>query len=476
MSEAKTAIEIIESFKTGKKKASEIVEETFEHIELWESKINAYITLCKEEASQRAEELDKKLRNGEPLGKLAGLPIAIKDNIITKGILTTCGSKILQNYIPPYNATVIERLIKEDAIIVGKTNMDEFAMGSSTEYSAYKVTKNPIDLERVPGGSSGGSAATVASGAVCVSLGTDTGGSIRQPASFCGVVGFKPTYGRVSRYGLVAFASSLDQIGPIARNVDDAALIYSVIAGQDKLDSTSLDVPVESPFLPLQPLELEKTRFAIPIEFLGEGLQNSVRNTIYDAIKKANIKAEEISIPSLTYSIPTYYIIAPAEMSSNLARYDGVRYGVRERGNDLISMYENTRTNYFGVEVKRRIMIGTFVLSAGYYEAYFAKAARTRRLIALELEKAFEKYDFIISPTSPTTAFKLNERLRDPIEMYLADVYTTVANLAGIPAISIPCGKDENGLPVGMQIMAARLEDRKLLACAHEIESRLRDK
>jgi len=464
------AIEIISAFKEGEISAREITEWTLERIKEWEPKINAYITITAAEALRQAELLDQKRKNNKPLGRLSALPVAIKDNIITKGIKTTCASRILSNYIPPYNATAVERLLQEDAIIVGKTNMDEFAMGSSTEHSAFGATRNPLDILRVAGGSSGGSAATVASLAVPVALGSDTGGSVRQPASFCGVVGFKPTYGRISRFGLVAFASSLDQIGVISKNVTDSALVYAVIAGYDPHDSTSINSPIESPFFPLDNIDLSRSRFAVPEEFLGEGINEEVRGIILNALSRLPGKIEKISLPVLSYAVPVYYIIAPAEMSSNLARYDGVRYGVRENSEDLIEMYELTRSRNFGDEVKRRIMIGTFVLSSGYYEAYFKKAAQARRIISNALLETLEKYDFILSPTTPTTAFRLGEKLADPLEMYLSDICTTVANFAGLPAISIPCGRNKNGLPVGLQIMGRPMDDRRLLSVANEIE------
>jgi len=457
--------------------SEEVVSSVLQVIGEKNKEINSFITVMEKEAKESAQRVDKKIKNEESLGSLAGVPIAIKDNICVRGFPATCASKILSNFIPPYDATVIERLKKEDAIIIGKTNLDEFAMGSSNENSFFGSVKNPHDLERVPGGSSGGSAAAVAANMTILALGSDTGGSIRQPASFCGVVGLKGTYGRVSRYGLVAFASSLDQIGSIAKDVRDCALLFSVIAGRDEKDSTSipqgrLDY---TEFLESKPKEL---RIGIPKEYFGEGLDKEVKEAVLKGAKlleKQGMKTEEVSLPHTDKGIATYYVLANAEASSNLARYDGVKYGYRDKGDyELKEMYSQTRSQGFGDEVKRRIMLGTYTLSAGYYEAYYAKAQKVRTILRQDFEKAFEKVDFLITPTSPTTAFKLGEKIDDPLTMYLSDVYTVTANLAGIPSISIPCGKDSKGLPIGLQIMGKPLNEGKILQVAYRLEQSLK--
>src|SRR5437867_750358 len=412
---------------------------------------------------------------GDPLPPLAGVPVGIKDVMVTKGVRTTAGSKILGNYIPPYDCTAVSRLEAAGAIVLGKLNCDEFAMGSSNENSAWKPVHNPRDLSRVPGGSSGGAAAAVAADMTVAALGSDTGGSIRQPASFCGVVGLMPTYGRVSRYGLVAVASSLDHIGPITKTVKDAAIVLRTIAGHDSMDSTSADLPV-----PDYVAEVEKPvqglKIGVAKEYLGEGLDPEVRNAVEDAIQKLEklgCKIVEISLPHTKYAIPTYYIIATAEASSNLARFDGVRYGYRARdARTLSEMYRRTRDQGFGVEVKRRIMLGTYALSSGYYDAYYLKAQKVRTLIARDFLDAFKEVDVILAPTSPVPAFKLGERLDDPLQMYLADIYTVNASLAGIPGISVPCGKTRGDprLPVGMQILARHFDEPRLLRVAHAFE------
>jgi aspartyl-tRNA(Asn)/glutamyl-tRNA(Gln) amidotransferase subunit A len=417
--------------------------------------------------------VDEKRRRGQPVGKLAGLPVAIKDVLCTKGIPTTCCSKILRNFIPPYDAHVIERLKQEDAVLLGKTNMDEFAMGSSTENSAFQITRNPWDLERTPGGSSGGSAAAVAACEAPLSIGSDTGGSIRQPASLCGIVGLKPTYGRVSRYGLVAFASSLDQVGPFGHDVYDVALLMEVIAGHDKRDSTSVPAPVP-PYRatldePVRPLTIGVAR-----EYFGEGLDSEVEQAVREALevyRQAGATIKEVSLPHSQYAVATYYIVATAEASSNLARYDGVHYGYRaKRFDNMIHMYSRTRGEGFGAEVKRRIMLGTYVLSRGYYEAYYLKALKVRRLIREDFDRAFAECDVVAGPTSPTPAFKIGEKIANPLAMYLSDIYTISCNLAGIAGISIPCGFTRNGLPIGLQLLAPPFSEDKLLRIARMYE------
>ncbi|MCD6413570.1 MAG: Asp-tRNA(Asn)/Glu-tRNA(Gln) amidotransferase subunit GatA [Elusimicrobia bacterium] len=425
-------------------------------------KIHSFLEIFEHRAIEKAEQLDEKVKNGDKQGRLFGLPVAIKDNIVIKGERATCGSKILEGFISPYDAEVVKRLEREDAVIIGRTNMDEFAFGSSTETSAWGVTRNPVNPEFVPGGSSGGSAASVAAGFVPVALGSDTGGSIRQPASFCGVCGFKPSYGAVSRYGLVAFGSSLDQIGPFAGNVRDIKKIFEVIRGRDEKDETSVE------FEPVYALK-EKVVCGIPKEYLNcsEKVKSAVKKTIEQLPK--NFEVVEISLPHTEYAVGVYYIIAPSEASSNLARFDGIRYGRRIDGSDLIDGYFKTRGSGFGDEVKRRIMLGTFALSSGYYDAYYLKAQKVRAVIKRDFDIAFKKVDLIIGPTSPVIAFKIGE-ITDPLSMYLQDIFTIPANLAGIPAISIPCGRGEMGLPVGFQIMAARFNDGFLLEAAEKIE------
>ncbi len=464
----KSAKEIVELIRSGEVKTSEVVESFINRFEETEEKVKAYITPLFEKALDRAKELDEK----QPEGKLFGLPIAIKDNIVIKGERTTCASKILENFISPYDATVIEKLKRENALFVGKTNMDEFAMGSSTEHSAFFPTKNPWDTERVPGGSSGGSAATVSVMSAPVSLGSDTGGSIRQPASFCGVIGIKPTYGRVSRYGLVAFASSLDQIGAFARRTEDIALILEVISGHDPKDSTSVKAPVPS-FQEEMKKDIKGLKIGLPKEFFEFDVQKEVKESFDKFIKELEnlgCVAQEVSLPHVKYAIPAYYIIAPSEASSNLARYDGVRYGYRtEICGDLLEMYSKTRDEGFGAEVKRRIMLGTFALSAGYYDAYYLKAMKVRKLIYDDFMKAFEKVDVIASPTTPSLPFKLGERLDNPIEMYLSDVLTVPVNLAGLPGISIPIGWVGN-LPVGGQLIGKPWDEATLLRISYAWE------
>jgi len=436
------------------------------------SDVNAFISIFGQEAKDKARELDRRNAVSDDRSP-AAMVIAVKDNIHIAGHRTTCGSKLLANFVSPYHATVIEKLIAADAIFIGKTNMDEFAMGSSNETSYFGPVKNPHDLTRVPGGSSGGSAAAVAAGMACAALGSDTGGSVRQPAALCGVVGLKPTYGRVSRYGLVAFASSLDQIGVITRTVADNAIILQTIAGQDPLDATSAAEPVPN-YLEQYRNPAEGMRIGIPAEFFGEGIQSEVNACIQKCVAKLQefgVRPVEISLPHSGHAIATYYIIAAAEASSNLARFDGAHFGYRSRGaRTLDEMYRQTRTEGFGDEVKRRIMLGTFVLSSGYYEAYYRRAQKVRTLITRDFTDAFSRCDCLLTPTSPTTAFRLGERMNDPLSMYLSDIFTVSANLAGIPALSLPCGFDSNGLPVGVQLMASPFAESTLYQIGHLIE------
>jgi aspartyl-tRNA(Asn)/glutamyl-tRNA(Gln) amidotransferase subunit A len=468
----KTAHELQALLAAGQTSSLEITRSVIERIAKQEDKVKAYVTLSKEAALEEARAADRRLKNQENVTPLTGIPIAVKDNMCTRGLRTTCSSKILANYLPPYNATVVTKLKEAGAVILGKTNLDEFAMGSSTENSAFHKTSNPWDLSTVPGGSSGGSAAAVAAGEAIMATGSDTGGSIRQPASFCGVVGLKPTYGRVSRYGLVAFASSLDQIGPLAKDVEDAALMMNIIAGHDAQDSTSADRPVPDYRRSLVN-DIKKMKVGLVSELMGQGIDPAVKA----AVKKAaavlsGLGAEiiEVSLPSLEYAIATYYLIAPAEASSNLARFDGVKFGHRsQEAKDLISMYYNTRREGFGPEVKRRIMLGTYALSAGYYDAYYLKALKVRTLIKQDFEIAFQRCDVLISPTSPTVAFKLGEKAADPLAMYLSDIATIPINLAGLPAVSLPCGFS-GGLPIGLQIIGQAFAEETVLKAAYAYE------
>jgi len=456
--------------------ATALAESFYARIENSDPQIGAYLTLSKERALAKAAEIDALAVKGEKLPPLGGVPVAIKDVMVTRGVRSTAGSKILGNYIPPYDCTAVARMEAAGAVVLGKTNCDEFAMGSSNENSAWRPVHNPRDLSRVPGGSSGGSAAAVAAGMAVAALGSDTGGSIRQPASFCGVVGLMPTYGRVSRYGLIAFASSLDHIGPLTNNVKDAALVLRTIAGRDPMDSTSAEVPV-----PDYVAELEKPvrglKLGVAAEYFGEGLDAEVRNAIEAAIQnlaRLGCEVVPVSLPHTAYAIPAYYIVATAEASANLARFDGVRYGYRARGARTLSgMYRRSRDEGFGPEVKRRIMLGTYALSAGYYDAYYLKAQRVRTLLTRDFEEAFKKVDAIVTPTSPTAAFKLGEKVDDPLAMYLADIYTVTADLAGIPGISIPCGETREKLPVGLQILGRHFEEATILRLAHAYEKQV---
>lgn len=455
--------------------AVEIAQEALNRIEQLEPKVHSFLCTTSEQALEQARQVDAKIAAGEEIGLLAGIPIGIKDNMCTKGIATTCASRMLENFVPPYESTVTQKLKDANAVMVGKTNLDEFAMGSSTENSAYQATCNPWDLSRVPGGSSGGSAAAVAARECPVALGSDTGGSIRQPASFCGVIGMKPTYGLVSRYGLVAFASSLDQIGPFATNVEDAAILLGAIAGHDPSDATSLKVEIPDYTKLLQPeLKPKSIKVGVITETFGEGIDPVVVETVKAAIEQLrNLGAEvqEISCPRFRYGLPTYYIIAPSEASANLARYDGVRYGKRAADADnILSMYTKTRAAGFGAEVKRRIMLGTYALSAGYYDAYYLKAQKVRTLIKQDFESAFEKVDVLVSPTAPTTAFKAGEKTEDPLSMYLGDLMTIPVSLAGLPGINVPCGYDSQGLPIGMQLISNVLREDLLFQVAYAYE------
>jgi len=452
--------------------ARELVDEYYKRIEARNPALNAYLALSQKRAYAQAQRVDEMVANGKTLPPLAGVPMAIKDVISTRGVKTTCGSKILENYIPPYDATAVERLEKAGAVILGKTNCDEFAMGSSNENSAYGPVRNPEATDRVPGGSSGGSAAAVAAGLAVAALGTDTGGSIRQPGALCGVPAMMGSYGRVSRYGLIAFASSLDRIGPFAKNVKDIATVMQIISGRDPNDSTSTTAAV-----PDYRAEIEKPvkglRIGIPKEYFGAGMDAEVRKKIEAGIelfKRLGCELREIRMPHTDYAIATYYIIATAEASSNLARYDGVRYGLRVEGDTLLSMYRKTRGRGFGAEVKRRIMLGTYVLSAGYYDAYYLKGQKVRTLIAQDFRDAFSKVDAIVTPTSPVPAFRLGERAEDPLQMYLADIYTVTGSLAGVPGISVPCGKVCGKLPVGLQVFGPAFGESLVLQLAHAFE------
>ncbi|WP_080848656.1 Asp-tRNA(Asn)/Glu-tRNA(Gln) amidotransferase subunit GatA [Cytobacillus gottheilii] len=452
---------------------SDLVSYSFKRISEVDDKVQAFLTLDEEKALQKAKDLDAKLTAGETKGILFGMPIGVKDNIVTQGLRTTCASKILDNFDPIYDATVVNKLHSAETITVGKLNMDEFAMGSSNENSGFKPVRNPWNIEHVPGGSSGGSAASVAAGEVLFSLGSDTGGSIRQPASFCGVVGLKPTYGRVSRFGLVAFASSLDQIGPITRNVEDNAFLLQAIAGLDPMDSTSANVDVPN-FTEALTGDVKGLRIAVPKEYLGEGVTEEVRASVLKSLsvlEKLGATWEEVSLPHSKYALAAYYLLSSSEASANLARFDGVRYGYRtENPENLLELYKKTRAEGFGDEVKRRIMLGTFALSSGYYDAYYKKAQKVRTLIKQDFEQVFENYDVIIGPTTPTPAFKLGEKVDDPLTMYANDILTIPVNLAGVPGISVPCGMSSEGLPLGLQIIGKHFDESTIYRVAHAFE------
>ncbi len=469
--------EMVRKIKCGELTSEKLVTSYIDEILKTEPTVNAFLTLLCEEALAKAKEIDEKIKSGEKLGRLAGIPIAIKDNICTEGVNTTCASKMLEDFIPPYDATVIKKLLKEDAIIIGKTNMDEFAMGSSTENSAFKKTLNPRDITRVPGGSSGGSAAAVGGKMCPVSLGSDTGGSIRQPAAFCGVVGLKPTYGLVSRFGLIAFGSSLDQIGPFSNSVEDSAYILNIISGTDELDSTSIRDLKEIDYTASLKDGIKKMKIGVPEEFFSEGLDEEIKASVKNSLeilKKLGAEVETISLPIIKDGLAAYYIMSSAEASTNLARYDGIRYGYKTKNyTNLEELMENTRTEGFGTEVKRRIMMGTYALSSGYYDAYYKKADKFREKLRYVLKKTFKKYDLIVGPVSPVLPFKIGEKNADPLSMYLADIYTISVNLAGNPAISIPSGTSKDGLPIGIQLMGDMLCEEKIFKAAYSLEQAL---
>ncbi len=470
----KNAHELIELLNKKELSSQEITEAYLNRIQEVDSKVEAFITVCDKQAIDKAKQIDEKRAKGESVGMLAGLPIALKDNICTEGILTSCASKMLGNFVPPYDATVTKKIKKADMVILGKLNMDEFAMGSSTENSAYKKTKNPWALDRVPGGSSGGSAASVAAFETPISLGSDTGGSIRQPAHYCGIVGMKPTYGSVSRYGLVAFASSLDQIGPLTKDVKDMALTLNLICGHDRMDSTS--AKIEHPdFTKNLTGDIKGMKIALPKEFFGDGINSEVKEStlkVARLLESMGAIVEEISLDMTKYALPAYYMISSAEASSNLARFDGVKYGFRaDKYEGLLDLYKQTRDEGFGDEVKRRILLGTYALSSGYYDAYYKKAQQTRTLIKNQFDDAFKKYDVILTPTGPNTAFKIGEKISNPVEMYMEDICTVPINIAGIPALSINSGFDNNGLPIGVQFVGKAFDESTLLKVAFAYEN-----
>ena len=468
-----TVHELVDKLEAGEITSVEITKSYYDRIKEKDPEVRAYVTLLEEEALKKAEEVDRKRKNGEKVSKYAGIPIGIKDNMNITGVKTTCSSKMLENFISPYNATVIDKLNDEDAIFLGKLNMDEFAMGSSTENSAFFKTHNPWDLDRVPGGSSGGSAAAVAADMAPWALGSDTGGSIRQPASLCGVVGLKPTYGLVSRYGLVAFASSLDQIGPITKDVTDAAMLLNIISGHDDKDSTSMDLPKKD-YTKALVNDAKGLRVALPKEFIGEGINEEVKNAILNVAKKyeeLGATVEEVSLDVGNLAIADYYIIACAEASSNLGRFDGIRYGYRtEKFDNLQDIYRNSRSEGFGPEVKRRIILGTYVLSSGYYDAYYKKAQKVRTFIKNAFDEVFKTHDVVLIPTSPTTAFKIGEKSANPLEMYLADICTVSVNIAGLPGMNVPCGLDSNGLPIGCLLIGKAFDEETLFRAAYTYE------
>lgn len=472
-----TVHELVEKLQKKEVSIPEIVKAYSKRITEKEGDVQAFVTILQEEAKKQAEEIEKKKQSGEITSELAGIPIGIKDNICTKGVKTTCSSRMLENFVAPYNATVVEKMNEENLIPMGKLNMDEFAMGASTEYSYFKKTRNPWDLNTVPGGSSGGSAAAVAAEMVPWALGTDTGGSIRQPSSFCGVVGLKPTYGLVSRYGVVAFASSLDQVGPITKDVTDSAMLLNIIAGHDPMDTTSSNREKKDYTKALKN-DVKGMKIGIPKEYFGEGINPEVKAKLEESIEKykeMGAEVEEFSLDIAQYALATYYIIACAEASSNLGRFDGIRYGYRtENYETLQDIYRNSRTEGFGAEVKRRIILGTYVLSSGYYDAYYKKAQQVRTLVKNKFKEAFQKYDVLLTPTSPTVAFEIGTRSNNPLEMYLADICTVSINIAGLPAISIPCGVDSKNMPIGMQLIGNRFEEEKILNAAYTFEQKVK--
>ena len=474
---AYSAVELAQAIKAGETTAVEAMKAVLDRIDASEESIHAYVTIDREAALAKAEAVQKQIEAGELTGPLAGVPVAIKDNMCTEGVLTTCSSRILGNFIPTFTAEAVKNLEKAGAVMIGKTNMDEFAMGSTTETSAYGVTRNPWNTEHVPGGSSGGSAAAVAAEECFFALGSDTGGSIRQPASFCGVVGLKPTYGTVSRYGLIAYGSSLDQIGPLTKDVTDCATVMEAIASHDTKDSTSIDraaIGKDTDFTSALIEDVKGMKIGIPRDYFGDGLDSEVKGAVLAAAKALEAKGaivEEFDLSLVEYAIPTYYTIAAAEASSNLERFDGIKYGYRTSEYEgLHNMYKKTRSEGFGPEVKRRIMLGSFVLSSGYYDAYYLKALRVKAMIRKAFDDAFSKYDLILGPVAPTTAPKLGESLSDPLKMYLGDIYTISVNLAGLPGISVPCGVDSQGLPIGMQLLADSFEEKKLIQAAYTYE------
>ena len=474
---AYSAVELAQAIKAGETTAVEVMKAVLDRIDASEESIHAYVTIDREAALAKAEAVQKQIEAGELTGPLAGVPVAIKDNMCTEGVLTTCSSRILGNFIPTFTAEAVKNLEKAGAVMIGKTNMDEFAMGSTTETSAYGVTRNPWNTEHVPGGSSGGSAAAVAAEECFFALGSDTGGSIRQPASFCGVVGLKPTYGTVSRYGLITYGSSLDQIGPLTKDVTDCATVMEAIASHDTKDSTSIDraaIGKDTDFTSALIEDVKGMKIGIPRDYFGDGLDSEVKEAVLAAAKALEAKGaivEEFDLSLVEYAIPTYYTIAAAEASSNLERFDGIKYGYRTSEYEgLHNMYKKTRSEGFGPEVKRRIMLGSFVLSSGYYDAYYLKALRVKAMIRKAFDDAFSKYDLILGPVAPTTAPKLGESLSDPLKMYLGDIYTISVNLAGLPGISVPCGVDSQGLPIGMQLLADSFEEKKLIQAAYTYE------
>lgn len=474
-----TAHEIHDLYVKHEITVPEVVKAYIEKIKQDDVKIKAYVTVCEEEALQKAEEIQAKFDDGEEVGPFAGIPVAVKDNICTKGVKTTCSSKMLENFVAPYSATVYQKVEEAGMIMLGKANMDEFAMGGSTENSAFFKTHNPINLNKVPGGSSGGSAAAVAGNLAPVSLGSDTGGSIREPASFCGIVGLKPTYGLVSRYGLVAFASSLDQIGPMGKDVEDCAKLLNVIAGHDEMDSTSAKLDKKD-YSKALVSDVKGLRIGVPKEFMGEGVNQEVREAIQKVIeeyKALGAVVSECSLPATEYALPAYYIIACAEASANLGRYDGIRYGYRTPNyENLQDIYRNSRSEGFGEEVKRRIILGTYVLSSGYYDAYYKKAQKVRTIVKQGFDKVFEEFDVLLTPTVPMTAFDIGSKIQDPLEMYMTDILTVSVNIAGVPAISIPCGKDHEGMPIGMQLIAKHFNEEKMIQAAYTYEQKVKGK
>ena len=472
-----TVHELMDKLEKKEITISELTKAYVDRINEKEKDVEAFVTTLTDEAISKSQEIEEMVKNGEINSRFAGIPIGIKDNMCTKGVKTTCSSKMLENFIAPYDATVIEKLNNEGIISLGKLNMDEFAMGASTEYSAFKKTKNPWNLNTVPGGSSGGSAAAVAANLVPWALGSDTGGSIRQPSAFCGVVGLKPTYGLVSRYGLVAFASSLDQIGPITKDVQDAALLLNLIAGHDEKDTTSINNE-KVDYTKCLKNDVKGLKIGVPKEFFGEGINEEVKQSLEKAIqtyRDLGAEIEEFSLDVAQYSLATYYIVACAEASSNLGRFDGIRYGYRTKEfKNLKELYKKSRSEGFGPEVKRRIILGTYVLSSGYYDAYYKKAQQVRTLVMNEFNKAFEKYDVILTPTSPTVAFDIGSRLENPLEMYLADICTVSVNIAGLPGISIPVGVDKEGMPIGMQLIGNRFQEETILNAAYTLEQEIK--